>query len=361
MQLMDLSMQPLAIPFRLEFVHASAARRCTQAVVVAATTAGGVVGYGEGCPRSYVTGESLESAMGFFARHRRQLLEVRQLTDVQRFMASRHHDIEANPAAFAAVELALLDAIGRSEVRSVESLLGQPELVGEFCYSAVIGLGSLEVFRLQLQEYARLKLRDLKIKLCGDLASDRARVTLAVAAGMRIRVDANNLWQSPVVAAKYISILAVPLLGVEEPLQPHRLEDLAKFVECCGVPVILDESLPSLEQLPRIATQTECFVLNLRVSRIGGLWRSLALAKLASSYGFQLIVGAHVGETSILTRAGLTLAAAAGKHLIAHEGAFGTHLLANDVCVDSLTWGVDGRLPAPAVRPGMGLAVQWLG
>ncbi len=52
-----------------------------------------------------------------------------------------------------------------------------------------------------------------------------------------------------------------------------------------------------------------------------------------------MIVGAHVGETGILTRAALTLAQGAGDALIAQEGAFGTHLLSRDLCEPPLMFG----------------------
>jgi hypothetical protein len=58
----------------------------------------------------------------------------------------------------------------------------------------------------------------------------------------------------------------------------------------------------------------------------------------------RVIVGAHVGETSVLSRAALVLASAAGDAKIAMEGAFGTHLLERDVCDPALMFGEGGKL-----------------
>jgi len=41
---------------------------------------------------------------------------------------------------------------------------------------------------------------------------------------------------------------------------------------------------------------------------MGGILRSLAIAEQAKQIGIPIIIGAQVGETSILTRAALTLA-----------------------------------------------------
>jgi hypothetical protein len=68
-----------------------------------------------------------------------------------------------------------------------------------------------------------------------------------------------------------------------------------------------------------------------------------------------LIVGAQVGETSLLTRVALSVAQASGDSLIAQEGAFGTHLLQHDVCTPPLMFGAGGTLDYQSGEPGWGL------
>jgi hypothetical protein len=71
------------------------------------------------------------------------------------------------------------------------------------------------------------------------------------------------------------------------------------------------------------------------------------------------VVAAQVGETSLLTRAALTVAAQARDLLVAQEGAFGTRLLAEDVCEEPLMFGPAGRLELPdPAAPGLGLDVR---
>ena len=55
-----------------------------------------------------------------------------------------------------------------------------------------------------------------------------------------------------------------------------------------------------------------------------------------------------MGETSLLTRAALTVAKAAGSALVAQEGAFGTFLLERDICDPPLMFGKGGVLDASA-------------
>ena len=86
--LRSLELARIDIPFRIRFAHASADRDRTESVLVAATTAAGTVGYGEGCPRSYVTGEKLASVHRFFAEHANAILaEVADVESLRGFIA----------------------------------------------------------------------------------------------------------------------------------------------------------------------------------------------------------------------------------------------------------------------------------
>ena len=51
------------VPFKAVFRHASASR--AQRSLIVAVRADGETGYGEGCPRHYVTGETIESGVAF--------------------------------------------------------------------------------------------------------------------------------------------------------------------------------------------------------------------------------------------------------------------------------------------------------
>lgn len=106
------------------------------------------------------------------------------------------------------------------------------------------------------------------------------------------------------------------------------------------------------------------WIANLRVSKLGGVLRTMAVLDAARARGVGVIVGAQVGETSLLARAGLVVAHAAGASLLAQEGAFGTQLLAEDVCSPSLMFGVKGVLQFATRGPGWGLdcapRAQWL-
>jgi len=123
--------------------------------------------------------------------------------------------------------------------------------------------------------------------------------------------------------------------------------------------IVLDESLLRVEQLEGLP-DPERWIVNLRVSKMGGILRSIDVAKRAARRGIDVIVGCQVGETSILTRAALPVMHSVGPSLVAAEGAFGTWLLQRDLTTPCLTFGNAGRLDINDVSgaPGLGLVVD---
>ena len=128
----SLSFYRVVIPFRQRFKHGSAERTETQAVWVEVDR-DGVRGVGEGCPREYVTGESVETAQRFLRAHRRTWERgFETLDDMRRWLDENEGIVDANPAAWCAVELAYLDLFGRERAQSVEELTGVPPTGGFF-------------------------------------------------------------------------------------------------------------------------------------------------------------------------------------------------------------------------------------
>ena len=347
----QLQVRPLQIPFRQSFKHAAAERRVTQSIWVEVGSTDGTRGYGEGCPREYVTGETVASALEYV---RSIAGEVRQLADLEGLKAwvgEHEHQIDAHPAAWCAVELALLDFTARKSNQSVEALLGLASITGPFQYSAVLGAEPVEVFRGQWERYRHMGFRHLKVKLSGTEEDfDRAAVLRADADRIdSLRFDANNLWSSPAPAIAHLKQMAVPFQAVEEPLRPGDYEGLRIVAQACGGRIILDESLLRVRQLEGLREDAATWICNLRVSKLGGLLRSLGVMAKAQSMGIPMIVGCQVGETSLFTRAGLTLAQVClGRGLLMQEGAFGTLLLASDPVEPNLKFGAGGILDVAA-------------
>ena len=357
----SIAARSLEIPFKTAFSHASASRDTTLSLWVETRMRDGAAGYGEGCPRDYVTGETLEGALAFVSGFTPIWLnEIRDLESLAAWTRTRRGDIDANPAAWCAVELALLDAFSREAGKTTEALLDLPAIGGRFRYTAVLGDSAAKRFEAELSRYRQAGFRDFKIKLSGDLLRDLDKVALLKAAGIApesVRADANNLWTDAGDAIQFLSRLDYRFMALEEPLRAGDHAGMNRIAQETSCSIILDESLLRADQLSLFSDAPARWIVNLRISKMGGLIRSLELLDLVRRFGLRVIIGAHVGETSLLTRAALTIANAARDILMAQEGAFGTHLLEYDVIDPPIMFGVGGTLDAGQLPVGTGFGL----
>ena len=363
------SVAGLRIPFKTSFKQASSVRNTGESVWVVIER-NGIQAFGEGCPRIYVTGETLESAIGWINEQLPDLrTRVTDLPSLHAWMEEQRTAIDENPAAFCAVETALVDLFAKEQNKTVEALLGLAEPGRVYQYTAVVGDGSADKFMGLVEQYLEWGFNDFKLKINGDLATDIAKFEILSAASVKagrssvqIRLDANNLWAGQKdLAIEHLKQLPKQWIGIEEPIAPKEPQALSEISTTLGQGIILDESLCNRQDILAYDALPGKYIANLKVARLGGVLRSLEMVRLLQTRNWPIIVGAHVGETSVLTRAAMLVANAAGQQLIAQEGAFGTVLLDYDRVSPSLRFGAGGRLDLREYKfnntPGWGLTL----
>lgn len=340
------------IPFRFTFSHAAANRDHAENVLVAARDQDGNQGLGEGCPRDYVTREDVPGALEFLRRQSPSMLDIADLAQLKAFTQGFAAVIDTAPSAFCAVELALIDLFARQAEQDLESFLGIDHQITPLKVSAVYGSGGAPAFHIQSTLFGLNAMRDSKLKLSGDREKDMYRAKLLARRG-RLRLDANNLWPDAEAALPELALLAQYAWAVEEPIEARDWQGLERIARETDLAIILDESLVTSADLSD-APRDVPLIPNLRVSKLGGLLRSLEI--LSHTKG-RVIIGAQVGETSILARAGVALARAAGERVCGVECAYGPLLLSQDVARPSVRFGVSGHISSDQFvgEPGLGL------
>lgn len=343
---LKIQVKGLFLPLRTTFKQASATRNVGESIWCEISR-GRYTGYGEGCPRDYVTNETVENGLKWIKEKIATIImncfSLASLTD---WIRKNSQLIDLHPAAFCAIETALLDLFAKEKEQSVEALLGLAAPQRTFTYTAVLGDSSLDKFKNLLQRYLALGFQDFKIKASGNFAEDQSKLALVhQIANYRIRLDANNYWKGQTkLAIDYLSKIKHLLFAIEEPIAPKKYTALGQISSSLALPIILDESLCNLRDLQKLDTIKGQFIANLKVSKVGGIIRTIELIKALQQRNIPIIIGAHVGETSILTRAGMCVAQIANESLIAQEGGFGALLLERDQVQPSLTIGQQGKI-----------------
>lgn len=341
---MKIDFRLLEIPFRVSFKHNSASRKVTSTIWVEISR-GEFVGIGEGCPRSYVTGESEESCVAFISDRKESLLKVENYQSLLVWLQSNISDIENNPAAWCAIELAFLDLFAQETNQSINELIGEMYIPHTLEYSAVLGDSAPGVWEKLCDWHLENEMSNFKLKLNGDVGLDSERITYILNKNSRaeIRVDANNMWNNQTEAVCYLNQLPKEINGVEEPLNCPNWDGINSLSAELAYPIILDEHVFRLSDLMEVK-YPENTIVNLRVSKCGGLINSIEMGKRAIELGMRVIVGAQVGETSALTKAGFLLSSALSHEIIAHEGGYGMLLLESDPFREYYQLGKKGQI-----------------
>ena len=94
------------------------------------------------------------------------------------------------------------------------------------------------------------------------------------------------------------------IAGVEQPLEGIDIKGLREIRHVTGIPVIVDESMCTLRDAEHLIEMGACDIINIKISKCGGLLKSKQIRNFAQSRNVSCQVGAHVGETDILSRSG---------------------------------------------------------
>ncbi len=375
LRIRDLRIWRLAIPMRLRFEHAAAARNVADPVLVrlgAEAPYADLCGFGETLARRYVTGESAESVcddiVQFFAP---ALLDFRAESFAEALEA-----IETLPAladgrlvnaARAAVELALIDLSGRAFFRRAADVAGWLDLDRAASgtpdpppYSGIVAGRTRAKSAMLVRAQRWYGLRDFKLKVAVPGWEQRlewagAALARAIRSGRAtLRVDANGGWSLRQASDAIALLKQHGVEALEQPLSRANDAGCAELLRAGGLRIIADESLLTLEDADRLIETESANVFNVRIAKNGGLLPALRIAARALAAGRDVQLGCLVGETSVLTAAGRAFLELCPQARYA-EGAFGRFLLKADVTRRPLTFGYGGRL---ARRSGWGHGVD---
>ncbi len=381
MQVVELEARHVRVALRRKITHASHVRTETDNIVVRCKLSDGSTGYGEGVPRDYVTGETIDFSLELLKRSQlpeqlktgaADFVQAVHLAETIRLAPSATDDrgILGN-AARCAVELALLDAFGRAfgEPLTRVTQLVAPELYEfqpEVWYSGVIGDPRGWKKRVYPLVYWLGGFKQVKLKVGIAGQDDVTRTKLVrrwLGRAIDLRIDANEAWSASEAVERIRELEPFGITSVEQPVRHEEVASLAAVRQQVKTPIMLDESLCGLIDAEQAVQGGWCDLFNIRLSKCGGFIPSLRLAQFATRHNLGYQLGCQVGETAILTAAGRHFATSV-TGIRYREGSYDRHLVWEALSVEDLTFGRGGRAPA-IVGSGLGFTLdparlEWL-
>jgi muconate cycloisomerase len=373
MRVVELIAWHVRIPLRKPIRHASFTRSESDNVVVGCRLEDGTIGYGEGVPREYVTGESIDEAMTMLLRTRWPEL----LGDPQSFpeLLSMVESLQLHGggtdargcrgnSARCAVELALLDAYGKhfGQPLSAVTQLIAPDLYQprrQVRYSTAIT--SAEGFKAKaaawLMRWYGFRQCKVKVGIAGQNDVKRLRdIRRWIGRHVDLRIDANEAWKPDEVVQRIRELEPFGISSVEQPVAHEDVACLRQVRGQVSTPIMLDESLCSMADAQQAVAEKTCDLFNLRLSKCGGFLPSLRLAQFARQHGLGYQLGCQVGETALLSAAGRHFACSV-RDIRYVEGSYDRRLVRERLTCEDITFGYGGLAPALS-GPGLGVAVD---
>ncbi len=376
MSIVGLRIYRVAVPLRKVVKHASFERSVSENLVVRVELSDGAVGYGEGVPRSYVTGETVETAFDLLSAHDWAARigrpgDFREV--VERLDVLRIPENEADPrgmagnAARSALELAVLDAYGRRfgepagraiDLATAEGLQRNATPQPVRYSGAITAESTLGEWRtaVKIRIYG---FHQVKVKV-GTRGQDDPRRLKALrwilGRRMDIRLDANEAWSPSELVERVEPLRRFHPTALEQPVPHAQVDSLAELRPRLGIPVMLDESLCGFPDAEAAVARRTADMFNVRISKCGGILPSLRIIALAQRSGLGVQLGCHPGETSLLSAAGRHVASrVTGLRYV--EGSYDRHILGANLTRQDLTFRYGGWAK-PMEGPGLGVEVD---
>ncbi len=257
----------------------------------------GITGYGEGAPIPRY-GESAQSA--FVALQ--ALVPMLATADPWSFHPLLAHARTLlgphQPAALAAVDLALFDWLGKKLNLPLHRYFGLDPASAPLT-SFSLGIDTPERTRQKVLEADPYPILKIKVGLDSD---EETITTVRSLTSKPIRVDANEGWTDPEEAIRKIRWLeALGVELIEQPMPAHMLAETRYVRSRVHLPIFADEACTRAASFPQLRNSYDG--VNVKLDKTGGILEAYHWISLARALDLKVMLGCMVSSSCSSTAA----------------------------------------------------------
>jgi cis-L-3-hydroxyproline dehydratase len=261
--------------------------------------------------------------------------------------------MRGHPYVKSAIDMACWDILGKASGLSVATLLGG-RVGDDFALYRAISQDSPERMAERIGEYREAGYRKFQLKVGGDPDTDIDRIRAAARVLQRgdvLVADANTGWTQHA---------AVRIADAVRDVDVYLEQPCRTYEECLAVrqhtnrPFVLDEVIDGIDMVVRGAHDRAMDVINLKISKVGGLTRARQIRDLCVSLGLAMTIEDTWGG-DIITAAIAHLAHSTPTRLLFSATDFNSYVTVS--FADGAPQRVHGRLAA-SEAPGLGIRPQ---
>jgi L-alanine-DL-glutamate epimerase-like enolase superfamily enzyme len=348
---------PVALPLAKPMLMAAERIATAENLIVHIEADDGLAGWGEATVAPTMTGDTLPGIVAAVRKHMAPLLIGADARDRAELARRCRASIEHNGGAKAAVEIALLDLVGKhlgvpcvdliggALRHSVENmwLLGNPDIAADIA----------EAKRKAGEGYGFFKLK-VGVKQVEEEIEAAKQVRAALGPDVKLCADANTGWTERKTQAYLRGVDGLGLMFLEQPLPNDQSNAMGALNRLGILPICGDECISGTDEILSLGQAGIIGGVNLKLIKAEGVTPLLRAAALCKQIGLSVTLAGKVAGSSISAAA--TLAAACASPVL-DWGVNMTHVyLAEDLVRDPLRL-ADGRI-ALRSAPGLGVEVD---
>ncbi|MBX9828871.1 MAG: hypothetical protein K2Y27_28265 [Xanthobacteraceae bacterium] len=346
---------PVALPLKAPMKMAGETITAAQNILVRIEASDGTVGWGEAASAPTMTGDTLGGLTAAVRDHLAPRLVGQDARQWSALRSGLHRALLGNGGAHSAVEMAVLDLIGRASGKRLIDLVAKARreavkpmwLLGN--KTAEEDVAEAHVRQQEGFDFFKLKIgvkplaKEIAIAFAVREALPKTPLCADANCGLTL-ADARRYAERTRKAR---------LMFVEQPLAYDDFAGLRKLTRATKVPIGVDEAIHSFADIVSSARAGASGV-SLKLIKLGGITAAVEAGKLCQKLRLSVNIAAKIAESSISSAAALHLACAVPK---ADWGVSLTHFyLADDIVKRPLP--LKNGLVALPSDPGLGIEVD---
>jgi L-alanine-DL-glutamate epimerase-like enolase superfamily enzyme len=321
--------------------------------IVAIDTDQGLIGWGEMAPLGSFYSEAFSAGARAGIEELAPILIGQDPTQSERIAALLDLHMMGQQYVKAALDMACWDLKGRAAGQPLCETLGGRFGEGITLYRS-ISQEAPEAMAKRAQKYLKEGYRRLQVKVGGDPAVDVARfeaVRAVVPSDVVLFCDANGGWTLQQ-ARRFLLGVGTADFTLEQPCFSYA--ECRELRAQCRQPMVLDESITSLEALLNAIHDGVADGVTVKISRVGGIGKARLIRDVAVASRLQVTVE-DTGGAEIDTAAMIHMSLSTPEHLRTHTVDFHNWVTLGHG--DGIPPVKDGVL-YPPTGPGLGIAVR---
>lgn len=292
---------PLEDPYTIAYETVSK----TTNIILKLNTDKGITGWGCAAPDPEVTGETPEDVIYHIENVITGLLEGQSPFQLARITHLLKQLCPKASSTMAMVDIALYDLMARKAKLPLYQLLGGYR--HEIPTSITIGILPLKETIEQARNYLKNGFTIIKLKGGLDLAEDIEKIMkLREIHGkeFKLRFDANQGY-TPAESIEFVNRTKSARIEIlEQPTKQKNEAHLGEVTQNTHIPVMADESIKTLKDTFRLASNNLIDMVNIKIMKVGGILESQHINSVAKAAGMEVMVGC-IDECALGISAGL--------------------------------------------------------